>query len=360
MCADVHSRRRPDEQYALRQIIDIAIEEEVKQVLAAGDLIDRQTNRAESINVWHRQLDRLENAKIEFLFVEGQHDLDDPPWLAGHRWAEYVHKKVFPVGGKLTAYGISYQNWGDLQAALAEVPEGVEFLMMHQVWGDWMGDIAAPQGDFAQVPGHIKWLLTGDLHQCCIETHKNAGGKKMTVISPGATCKQKVDEPNEHFVIIMDKSGNLIKKKLRSRPYIESELIQDEETLDEFLKTIGPEIGRVNEANQDLPEDVRKPVVRVQFGHRMFDAAPRVERGLQHLAILKFKQLPPPERIEAAKARGEARKNGEAVTPLSVLAKRVDREKRPTLYNAAERLLRSQDPEEEFRRWWAEQLQEEA
>lgn len=357
MCADVHETRRPDAHFALAQIVDIAIQSEVKQVLAAGDLTDRQTNRAEPIHSWHTQLDRLETADIRFRFIEGQHDEDQPPWLSGHRWAAHAHKKTFQVGSML-GYGLNFQRWGDLQEELKKIPEDVQFLMMHQVWGDWMGDIAAPQGDFAQVPGHIKMLLSGDLHQCAIEKHKNAAGSKMTVISPGAAFQLKVDEPHEHFVILLDRSGNLTKRKLRSRPYLETELIQDEEQIETFLKEIGDLLAKTEALNGDVPAAVRKPILRVQLGHLMSGAAPRIEKAVEGKVILKFRQLPPPERVAAAKERNEARKKGEAITPLGVLAKRVNREEKPMLYDAAERLLRAQDPADEFRRWWAEQLVE--
>lgn len=233
LCSDLHLRRRIDEQYALQQLVQLAIKQKVSKFIAAGDLFDRQMNRAGPVTYFHRELDKLEEAGIEFFYLQGQHCYDDPPWLAGHRHAVHLHYKTIELAD-CTAFGLDFQPFGKLQDELAEIPESCDMLIAHQCWGDWMGDIAVPQGEFAQVPGHIKMLYTGDLHQWRLESTRNADGENMVVLSTGAVAKQKVDEPSEHFYAILD--GDEIKKKqLKSRVFIDWPLIVIQEDLTRFM-----------------------------------------------------------------------------------------------------------------------------
>lgn len=355
--SDIHVRRRIDEQYALAQIVDLAIAEEVQVVVAAGDTHDKQSNRSEPIVAFLQQIDRLQAKEIEFWYTQGQHEWDDPPWLSGHPAAFHLHKQ-FRQLGDFAAYGIDWQPFGKLQEELAKIPETADLLVAHQVWGDWMGDIAAPQGDFAQIPAQVRRVITGDLHDCRIEVHKNAGGEKMKVVSPGAVAMQKIDEPHEHYVILMGEDGKFEKRRLRSRPYLKM-LLNDEEDLEAFIQTIGPELERLRETAADMPEKMRTPRLWLTYGHQLAKAEGRMMKAVDEHAFVKLKQLAPPERAEAARERKKARARGEAITPLSVLSKRVDKTEKPTLYTAAERLLRAEDAGDELRRWWAEMILEE-
>ena len=94
--------------------MEAAIKQKVSKFVAAGDLFDRQTNRSGPVTFFHRELDKLEEAGIDFYYLQGQHCSDDPPWLAGHRHAVHLHKQVIDLDYH-TAYGLDFQPFGKLR-----------------------------------------------------------------------------------------------------------------------------------------------------------------------------------------------------------------------------------------------------
>jgi len=358
LCSDTHARpRREDERHAFRQIIDKAVALKVP-VVAAGDLIDKQSNRAETITFLYRQLDRLGEAGLWFYYTQGQHDFDNPPWLSAHPYAFHMHKKGVTLGD-FVLYGLDWQPYGKLQEELAEIPPDANMLVCHQVWADWMGDRAAPQGSFAQIPGHIKCVLTGDLHNWKLEERKNADGKKMLVVSCGATTQQKIDEPDRHYYALLCPDGRVEQRKLNSRLFIDCSLINTENDIDLFMAELEPTLATAaQKANaMELPVEMTKPYMRVSYSSKMPDVVRRVEKAVADRAILNFKQLLPPEKLDAYKKAKKAEK-GEAVTPLSVLSQEVDKEEKPAVYELVERMLGATDKELEFARWRSEFLSE--
>lgn len=358
-CADLHIKRREDEKFALRQLVKAAMANQVGHFIVGGDTIDRQSNRADPISFLLREvLDPLAEAGVSFDYIQGQHDWDDPPWPSGHGNAFHAHKATFGVGPH-TAYGLDFQPFGKLQEELAEVPRGVDLLFTHQGWGDWMGADKNPQGDFAQVPGHVKVVASGDLHAFKQEKHKNADGVKMLCLSPGATAMQKVNEPPEHFYFFIDDDGLFRARKLHSRIFIDWSLLNQARDLDRFMDEIEAELGTAYQtaASRDYPEGMLRPYLRVTYSHRLADTVRRVTKAVGDRAIIHWKEIPPsadPEVDKASAVPGQ----GEAVTPLSVLDDEVDKDEHPEVFELTSRLLQTNNCEEEFQKWWLDTLGE--
>ncbi len=354
--SDTHLRpRRGDEQYAFRQLVDAAIAEGVEYVCLAGDCFDKQSNRSEVVTFAFKEIDRLEQAGIGFLYTQGQHDADDPPWFSGHRWAMHLHKKKFDNNaGTRMLQGLDWQPFGDLQEALAEIDPIVNFLVCHQVWSDWMGDVASPQGDFAQIPGHVTHVHTGDLHQWKLEKHKNADGEKMSVLSTGATTQQKIDEPSRHYYALLYPDNRIVKKALKSRVFVDCSLMATDKDVEVFMSELEPTLAECNQkwAAGDMPPELQKPLIRVTYASRLGDVVRRVEKAVGDRANLVFKEIPPEEKTTVFYKAAE----GVAVTPLSVLPDAVDKKESPQLYGLCERLLAAADPELAFAAWRAEYL----
>jgi len=349
--ADAHVReRRGDEQFALQQVVKLAHKYEVSLVIGLGDLLDKQTNRASALAIWSEFVSELKG--IPFYHIRGNHDFDEPSWLTCVG-SPNLNKTRLTVG-PYEAYGLDYQPIFKLQEELAQVPDDITMLLCHQAWSDWMGDITSPQGDFGQIPGHIEALLTGDLHMTVIETAKNAGGEDMWVVSPGATCSQKIAEPHEHFVVLVDDEGRFHRKPLRSRIFIDSSVLLTTEDLDAFLAGIGGQldIAEQRAAANDYPPALMKPYLRYTFKHSLSDAVRRVEKAAGNRAILYAKQMPPEEKTQSSKALELIK--GAAVTPLSVLDQEIDRDTDEATYELVSRLLASNNPEIEFAAWRAE------
>jgi len=358
--SDTHLRARAgDEEHAFTQLVDAALAHKVSYVCLAGDLLDKQSNRSRVISFLAGQLGRLHDAGIAVLYTQGQHDQDEPPWFTAFPWTEHLHRASRWADG-VRLYGLDWQPYGKLQEELAEIPADTQVLVCHQVWGDWMGEVAGPQGSFAQIPGHVKFVHTGDLHQWKLEKRENADGAKMTVLSTGATTQQKVDEPAEHHYALVHRDLRVEKKTLNSRVMLTSGHLLRPDDVDAFIARLEPELAAAYQlaAARELPEALLRPYLRVVHASRLTDVVRRVEKAVGDRARLSFKQLVPEDRREAYRAAQARFDAGQAVTPLSVLHEEVDKAEKPGVYELVSRVLGAQDQEAEFARWRAEYMGE--
>lgn len=347
-----------DAKYALEQIVDYAVKNAVPAVFGAGDLIDKQKNRAGPINFFHSKLDALEGAGSAFYFIEGQHDMDDPPWLAGHRWAQNLDGVTVDIGGRKFS-GLSYTPAGLLQERLEEVEADTDVLVAHQVWDDWMGDIANPEGSFADVH-RCDAVFTGDLHKFVLEDALGAGDRPMKVCSPGSTCMQDISEPpNKYFVRYTD-AGKFVRVPLLSRPVIEFPVIARRDDLDRFADELKSylDASTSESASVGRPDYIRKPLLRVSYSASLTDAAARIEKLVGQTAYLFLKENASEERQARSSAAKSSAAAGNAVTPSSALADEVDASAEPEVYALCRRLLAADaagsDPASELSKWKSE------
>lgn len=348
--------KQRDAEYALDQVAEIAIANKVKAVIASGDTIDKQRNRSAPIAYIYRFIEKLRKAKIDFYFVEGQHDADDPPWYSGAEHAKSLHKQAIDIEG-LTVYGLNCLPKGRLQEELDDIPETVDVLIAHQVWANWMGDIAAPQGEFADIP-QVKYVITGDYHKYVLEKNvRGKDGQKMVVCSPGATYQKAINEPSEHFCVLFDTKGAIVPVKLDSRVFIDWSKMITEEDLEDFVKGFEAELTKARATADELklPEELRRPMVRTTYAARLQDALRRIEKTINGRAWLFAKEIP-----AEAKSQKIARKAGKAetVTPLSVLSDEVDPKEEPEVHDLVARLLDASDVDQTLATWRQEQLED--
>lgn len=356
LCSDLHADRTVDTQYAIRQIVDIAIERRVDGVVAAGDNTDKQTQRSAPIVEFFFQLDRLERAEIPFWFLQGQHDYDNPPWLSGHSWAIHLHKKIITIGDD-TLYGLDFQPFGKLQDELEEIPNRCNFLIAHQGWEEWLGFENAAQGSFAQIPGHIDYVYSGDLHKLIDERNKNKDGNKIRTWSTGATTQRKSDEPSEHYVAFWNR-GKFTPIPLKSRVFVNASLMVRPEDVTHFIDTFEAELARAVQraAGAEYPQEMLKPKFKVTYSASLDDVVRRIDKVVADRAFVTYREIPPEAKQETMKL-SKANK-GVAVTPLSVLNDEVDKEEDPATYELVSRLLQADSYEEEFAKWRSEMMGE--
>lgn len=361
-CSDTHLRSdKPDTFFAFQAIITAAVRHKVP-VFGAGDLLDKQSNRAKTVVFLAEQLRRLRDAGLTFYYTQGQHELDLVPWLQVSEAAVHLHRRCVEVGG-LTYYGLDWQPFGPLQDELAAVPDYATALVCHQVWADWMGDRASPQGEMAQIPGHVTHVLTGDLHQWRLDKIKNADGVAMTVVSCGATAKQKIDEPDFHHYALAYPGGKVERQDLASRVVVPTSILLTAEDVDGFVATAAARLATAEQAAAalDLPPDMAKPYLRVMYAATLPGVVKRVEKCVGDRALVHFKPLASDDQA-ADYALAKAAGRGPAATPLSVLGQEVDRDEAPNTYELVERLLVAAggdtDPAVAFAQWRAAYLGE--
>jgi hypothetical protein len=356
-CADTHLAdgawaNRPikgDAYHSFRQIASVAFGEEIP-VIGAGDLLDKHRNVSNPINKLHEQLDWLGAAGLPFYFVQGQHEFSDTPWFSSHAAAKHIHKKTIELG-PFRVYGLDYQPAGELQQELDDIPKGTDILVAHQVWGDFMGDIASPQGGSHDVPV-VSTMFTGDFHEYHEIDTKGKDGQDLHVVSPGSTCMQSISEPSKKYFLILMDDGTFKKHTLCTRPMLDWSLMLNQDDMEFFAENIENELLKLfNEgAENRLPEKVCKPLLRVTYSHRLTDAKRRVLKLVNDRAHIFWKELPPEK--EESQERRKQRRDGQkhSTTLLSKLPDYLKTHERTSLQAPSQRLLQAQDVTAELHR----------
>jgi hypothetical protein len=338
-----------DAYHALHQIVSKAIKLKVP-IIGAGDLIDKHRNTAQPITVFHKALDRLDAANLDFYFIQGQHEMDDVPWFSSHRAATHMRLFMKPKEfGPFKIWGIDYTPAGDLQRKLDEIPEGTDILVAHQVWSTFMGDIAAPQGGMHDVPV-VNTVFTGDFHENKEVKAKGKDGQEIRVISPGSVCMQSISEPDEKFFYVLMDDGKFKKVPIDTRLMKDWSIIANQQGMDFFAANIEAELDALWESGLTLPEHIQKPLLRITYSHQVSDVRHRVMNLVGDRAHIFWKELAP-EKPESVKRRAERVEGQKHATTLeSKLAPYLKEQEQPRLIEPCQRLLQSNDVEAELRR----------
>lgn len=315
-----NSNIKGDARLALRQFVAASKAYGVRFAFGLGDLLDRSVNRARALDAWMEALYQLEESGIQFLFIQGNHDRDDPPWLSVHRNAVHLHKRLVNVG-PLRVYGLDYQPAGKLQEELAQVPEGTDILLCHQGWSQFMHRPGSFQGSLQEVR-NAKLVLTGDLHR--YEDVRISLGRKSSrfrVVSPGATCMQAINEPDEHFVLLGDERGNTVKHKLTSRRVLRYGPVTTAEALDATLERLRGDLLTAAVHAQSLPDELRKPLIVLRYSAGLPDVSRRAERAVGDRGFLFCSAAS--ETVDVATGEATAAPASGQITLLDCLAEEL-------------------------------------
>jgi DNA repair exonuclease SbcCD nuclease subunit len=354
-------RHRPivgDSYYAWEQIQEEAIRSEVGFVILAGDLLERQTNGSEPIIKLQQGIEKLGEHDIKTLFIQGQHEYQEFPWASLSKHAHHLATAGVEIG-PFWVEGIDYQSKETFRRELGECSEMGEkdILVMHQVFLNWMGERALPQGSFEDIrelaPG-LKTLITGDLHESRLEWFDD---KSLQILSPGSTCMQSVAEPLQKYMYYLSEGDDGLPEfeqiELKSRPFIRWEKrLETSEDVDDVVGKIEDEFVRVfdyADANK-LPEEICTPIFHFTYSHEVADEVWRIEKHLDGRVHLFWKEIPP---VAVDDVHMEAFKAGVSATMADMLREGVDDEK---VRNLSERLLAAPDIFEELVRWQKERL----
>lgn len=350
-CADTHldlgawahrPRLRGDSVFALTQIVDMAERRNVQAVVFAGDFFDVRKPPSEVISAVRRQLDRLQANDITPYFIQGQHDLASPPWLCAiHSGPVWLHRQHVVLGDSINVYGIDWQPADKVQEELQQVPPGIDLLVMHQVWGDFMGDITLPECHFSDLPD-VGTIFTGDYHS---SVHEQRG--ELEIISPGATHARAANEPGTHRVTILQDDGSFEWSKLRSRHKLTISVLSHED-----LESLPEEVARLRQKAEarlqrtELPEQLATPILVAEVLETLNGAHDEVLKLCEDFAEVFFrtrKSIDPVEQDTIKAKRAEILRRG-ATGSLDLLVSKSD-----PRYKTLQRLLSSgADPEEEL------------
>ena len=363
IASDLHLKKRTwsnrpiegDSYFAWEQIVDTAIREAVEVVILAGDILDKQINGSGPIVKLQEGIEKLGAAGIKTLFIQGQHEYQEMPWASLSKHAIHLHRNFVEIAG-YTIAGIDFQAKERLQDELSYVAETLKsppektILVTHQVWEEWMGERALPQGKLADVnnwlPG-LGLLITGDLHESRLED------ELLRVLSPGSTCMQSISEPEDKYVYLLSSSAGSLeisRSALLGRPFIDWPFIGTVADIEDCIREYYTvyEDSQSHAEQHSIPEEICKPLVRFQYGHSLSGEMHRLEKLVGDTGHIFWKEHVPKDVVAE-----EIITSGDHVTMESLL-KSVECD--DSVRQLAERLLAGGDPNQELHRWHKEQL----
>lgn len=345
-CADLHLEdgawtTRPgiygDAYYSFNQIIDYCIEHHLPLILG-GDVLERKQNLARPVAKLCAGMARMQRENLRVYYIQGNHEYDrNAPWLSVHPWPIHLHDSgVF--FDDVNVWGLDWLPRGEIQAAFNEVPDDVDVLVTHQVWTDLMGDIGRTECALTDVR-HVQTVIAGDYHVTRTVEGTNADGKPIRLLSPGSTCMQDISESAEKFFFVIAKSAaglEFVPQPLRTRPF-RKYVIQTQEQLDEFCA--GQFLRDLAEIEDNtLPEEIRKPLVRVRFNKDLPDAFLRITTAGANLAHMFCDVITERQESGPKPARRDSTKNDLLQALADVLGDDTD------AYKLAQEILHADNP----------------
>ena len=287
-------------------LVSQAIEMQVPLIIG-GDLIDTKRPDPQTISVMRKEFSRMEKANVECLYILGNHDKTDPPWMeAVHAWPRNVNFEHFEIHG-LPFYAFDWQSSADLLDAQMAVPTDTQILVTHQGWREFLPEHIAGEGNLADTPA-VDLILAGDFHKTLEMELIGRDGQSVVAISPGSTCMQSIDEDTRKVCVVLHAGPRIDGKSpenysweyrpIPQRPTCISVPLIDESAVDEFFETLGEFLERCEEEYpeewiQDPYRYNTQPIVRVVYSEDdRFNTYARAAKICKNRAHLFFKSLP--------------------------------------------------------------------
>ena len=214
-CSDTHLQPRVWTQYpdmagdtyvAFDAVIALANAHDVP-VFCAGDLFDKVRCDTNSLDRFSAAVGKLRNP---FYYIQGNHDITDPPWPQVCSRSTHLHKQVVNLpcrtGRNWRIAGLDYQRSDQLPSAIDALyadNTDIDVLVMHQAW-DEIQRVGSTQGSILSLLGgrRLSLLVTGDYHKRM--TFPLADLEQFTTVhSPGSTCMQAIDEDADKYVTLL-------------------------------------------------------------------------------------------------------------------------------------------------------------
>jgi hypothetical protein len=325
---------------AFAQVVDIAIGMQLPLFLL-GDVFEKRRPDPRSVECFCRQMDRMQEAGLPVLVIQGQHELDRvTPWLLVHGHPTHMNRRSQQLGDSVV-YGLDWLPRIELQQALDEISPDTSVLLCHEVWSDVMG-VGKTDGAFVDVP-YAGWVLTGDYHDTYIKEAVGKTGQRMKVLSTGSTHMRNIAEPPQKCVFLLDTAmTDPTPIYLRTRPYFEFTISAAAE-LDQLCTFMRSGLTISEHCDQQL-----LPLVRIIFYEDVPDVYSRLTEAASGNCHLFWKRIPRQMEMEIA-----VRELPPSTTESLAAAVRVV-SLNPRVQERCARLLASPDPDAETKEQYAQ------
>lgn len=343
----------------------------IDAVIIAGDILDKQTNRAKAIHHLTVGLSTLVENDIRVFFNQGQHCMQEKPWPTLVDGVCHLRLgDVYDLDG-LKMTGFDYCSEEQLQENLKhESVEDADILVCHQVWKDFMGDVGKPQGCFADVPDNVSFIFTGDYHEAICQVY---AGK--IVVSPGSTHLRSISEPVDKSFWIFDteKKNQMLKSvEIPTRRRFQHDISSpglhcdhDVQIGDVLSEVLDGKIEASLDANQaywsttPFEDAIRiyNPLIRIiHEPDQLDDNCRKVIDKYKYKAHFFYKMVRP--EVENQFEVLEYVDVSDRLKMIDCLDTAVDQKKQPKVHSLATALLSGGEPGETLKKWIKEQVDE--
>jgi len=215
-CAGSEPEREEDYYRAFEEAIDLFIKERVDLVIHSGDILDEPRPYGTAMKILIKEVKRLREHGIPFLFTLGEHDISNVPStphpliLQLQDLGTYIGAgKPYEVGG-ITIMGLHKYKRVErrrllerLEEIRREAPslEGKKILVLHQGIKEAFGPGA--ELSIFEIPPGFHYYAMGHIHK-----RYERGWGDGILAYPGATHWVKIDDPDECGVYLVDLSGD--------------------------------------------------------------------------------------------------------------------------------------------------------
>lgn len=260
-----------DSFYSFDQIISLAKEDGF--LILAGDILDLPNPSSKVIHKLLEGLNQLVSAGCFVLFVQGQHDMSDPPWLSvaasilGNNAKDlFIHLdgRLFEHDG-IVFGGLDYRPDFRLPDSLVcSSDDGV--LVLHQPWVEFL-----PCGAYASlkdISGNWRHILTGDFHVTKVLDLTSSDGISRRVYSPGSSHLRSISEPPKKYVFRFSDGFLFELVRLKTRPMVLIEVRDESQYRGDFIEqqvSAGLSEFFDEYSRSDLPEYLQTGVLVVKL-----------------------------------------------------------------------------------------------
>lgn len=360
-----------DSEFALYQVTQYAKSYNTTReitLISPGDFLEQKTNPAYPVQAVTRNINfNHENYPyVQFLFIQGNHEFSDPPWLSSilpPPASHHIHNRTYSVhrgdGPWFKIFGLDFQTKTNLNKILDDPLHPIhaaDMVVCHQGWEELVEERHRPQGSLKKLKN--KFVVTGDYHVTKTLNINN----RTKVLSPGSCCIQDMSEDRDKYFFVFDVvEETFTPMELVSRPFI-SLTATNEKQLVAILNKL-PKIveDHRNEANTELTQafhaltgfDMTKPIVRVSVSSEIEDAAPRLKALCEDRVFLSIKFIAGPKLENGVETTADlvVPKVGK---PIDMLDAVIDHETQPEAHEVVSSLLTtaSEDPFSYLKGWW--------
>lgn len=345
-----------DSYYAWDQIVTLALDHGVEAVILAGDILDKQVNVSEPIHKLLAGVRKLTDTGIGVYYNQGQHEYQESPWLQAATKAVWLHEHNRTFDGWQIA-GCDYQNSEEKlkQFLKSDLAQESNILVCHQVWRDFMGDMAKPQGCFNDIPPNVKYLITGDYHMNLIHHHGD-----LTVLSPGSTHMRNIAEPENKKVFLIknyDKKYKSTEKliietlPLYSRRCIRLTVDKAKGSWEVLKLMAEAELTKAAAYAEDnaIPAEIAMPLLHLLHTSNDIELVGRFKQHFESKAHLFFKQKEN-KQFESEEQDVQV-VSGDRIGMMQCVDACISKSEKPLVHDLVLTLLQSPDPEQALQQW---------